>query len=498
MSIDAAASRLKAWRADTTLFARECFDKHPFVPDDWQQDVNVAFDDTSEKVQRIAMQACAGPGKSAEMAILCWKAISCYAERGAHPQGIALSITADNLRDGLWKELAVWYNRSTFLQAAFEMTATSIHSREYPDTWFLRARAFAKTADPETQGRALDGLHSPYIWYALDETGSMHAALLRKAEQGLNNCKWGRLVIAGNPTSTSGALHAAVNDHAGKFKVIRITGDPDDPKRSPRIDIDWARSQIAQYGRDNPWVQAYILGIFPSGALNTLLTADQVRTAMNRSIPEDAYDWAQKRLGIDVARFGDDRTVLWPRQGLVAFRPTEMRQQNTNAIAAKALHIVNSWEAQMTMVDDTGHWGHGVVDNLLTAGVSVIPVNFADKQCNNPRYFNKRTEMWFEMAEWVKRGGCLPNMPELIPEFTVPTYYFQDGKVRLIEKDEIKKELEGRSPDYADALALTFALPDMPGGFTVEQALASPRLIDGYGTRQVIADYDPFDPRRQW
>ena len=140
-----------------------------------------------------------------------------------------------------------------------------------------------------------------------------------------------------------------------------------------------------------------------------------------------------------------------------------------------------------------------MVDNLLTSGASVIPVNFADRQCNQPRYFNKRAEMWFEMADWVKRGGCLPNMPELIPEFTVPTYYFQDGKVRLVEKDEIKKLLDGRSPDYADALALTFALPDMPGGFTLQQGLADGRIIPGFtgGMGNYTApDYDPFDPRR--
>lgn len=494
MSVDLAASRLKAWRNDTALFARECF---AFTPDEWQMDVFRAFDG-NQPVERIAMQACAGPGKSAVMAILGLKSLACHADRGKFPNGFALSITGDNLRDGLWKELAVWYNRSEFFRSAFEFTSTSIHARDYPETWWLRARAYPKTADPETQGRALDGLHAPYIFYLLDETGGMHPALLRKAEQGLNNCEWGRLVLAGNPTTTSGALHTAVNDHAGSYRVIRITGDPDDPKRSPRINLEWARTQIAQYGRDNPWVQSYILGLFPAGALNTLLTADEVRAAMDRSVPEDAYDWSQKRLGIDVARFGDDRTVLWPRQGLVAFRPSEMRQQNTNAIAAKALNIIAQWQAQMTFVDDTGHWGHGVVDNLLTSGASVIPVNFADRQTNQPRYFNKRAEMWFEMADWVKRGGCLPNMPELIPEFTVPTYYFQDGKVRLVEKDEIKKLLDGRSPDYADALALTFALPDMPGGFTVQEGLAAGRIIPGFtgqGT-YTAPDYDPFDPRR--
>jgi phage terminase large subunit len=480
-ALDRAAGRLKAWRGDTTLFARECFDKHPFVPDDWQRDVNVAFDDTVDIVQRIAMQACAGPGKSAEMAILGWKSLSCYAERGEHPQGIALSITADNLRDGLWKELAIWYNRSTFLQAAFEMTATSIHARDYPDTWFLRARAFAKTADPETQGRALDGLHSPYIVYLLDETGSMNPVLLRKAEQGLNNCKWGRLVIAGNPTSTSGALYAAVNDNAANFTVVRITGDPDDPKRSPRINKEWAQQQIAQYGRENPWVQAYILGLFPTGGLNTVLTPDEVRAAMGRNPAEQEFEWAQKRLGIDVARFGDDRTVIFPRQGVVASQPVILRGQRTDVITARVLNMKRSFDSELDFIDDTGHWGHGVVDGLLAAGQGAQAVMFSDPAIN-PRYGNRRAEMWFEMADWIKTRGSLPNIPELIPELTQPQYYFApSGKLMLESKDQIKKRLQ-RSPDLADALALTFAWPDQPGLTSANR---------GRTLGKAVTDYDP-------
>jgi len=93
--------------------------------------------------------------------------------------------------------------------------------------------------------------------------------------------------------------------------------------------------------------------------------------------------------------------------------------------------------------------------------------------------------MWFGMAEWVKRGGALPNIPELIPELTQPTYGLKNGKVALEDKDAIKKRI-GRSPDLADALALTFALPDMPGAGS-EVALAG---------NVTTWDYDPFDERR--
>lgn len=69
--------------------------------------------------------------------------------------------------------------------------------------------------------------------------------------------------------------------------------------------------------------------------------------------------------------------------------------------------------------------------------------------------------MWMEMADWIKRGGALPPNPELVAELTGPTYFFNAGKFQIEAKDQVKKRL-GRSPDLADALALTFALPDQP------------------------------------
>jgi hypothetical protein len=69
--------------------------------------------------------------------------------------------------------------------------------------------------------------------------------------------------------------------------------------------------------------------------------------------------------------------------------------------------------------------------------------------------------MWFAMADWVKGGGVLPNLPELVGELSTPTYTFVRGKFQMEPKDQVKERL-GRSPDLADALALTFGLPDMP------------------------------------
>lgn len=469
------ADVIRRWRADTAAFARECC---RYEPDQWQLDVFRDYDDPAK--QRIAMQACAGPGKTRVLATLGYKFLVCYGGPDAHPNGYALSISGDNLKDNLWKEMAVVRNASPFLQAAFEWTSEKVFAKDHPDTWWIKARSYSKSADPETQGNALSGLHAKYIVYLMDESGDINPAVLRKAEQGLSNCVWGKIVMAGNPTSTSGALYHAVANQANLWAVTRITGDPDDPKRSPRIDIEWARAQLSEYGRDNPWVQSYILGQFPQGGLNTLLSPDEVRTAMGRNPSEDMFAWAQKRLGIDVARFGDDRTVIAPRQGVVMFPPIVLRKLRTDFITAQVLNLKRSFESEVDFIDDTGHWGHGVVDGLLSSGQGAQAIIFSDPAID-PRYFNRRTEMWFALADWIKSRGALPDLPELIPELTQPMYGFKSGKILLEEKDQIKKRL-GRSPDLADAMALTFAWPDRP---------AATHPLAGQTMRKAVTDYDP-------
>jgi hypothetical protein len=310
----------------------------------------------------------------------------------------------------------------------------------------------------------------------------MPSNMIRSAEQGLTNCTDGLIITAGNTTTSDGLLYFVCSTVRDQWFVCSITADPDDPKRTPRVDINWAREQIALYGRDNPWVQAYILGQFPTTALNALLSIDEVETAMKRFYQADQYEWAQKRLGIDVARFGDDRTVIFPRQGLRAYMPTIMRVVRTTDIAAKVAHIKAEFSSEMDFIDDTGHWGHGVIDNMFAAGFNPVGIQFHGPAID-PRYKNRRAEMWIEMSEWVKRGGALPPIPELVGELITPTYTFNNGKFQLEDKDMVKTRL-GRSPDLGDALALTFALPDQP------------KLNQPFGglprAEPVQRDYDPY------
>jgi hypothetical protein len=480
-----ATQRVAEWRRDPLLFVREVFGAEP---DAWQADGLEEIGKPGRK--RLALKACAGPGKTAFLAWAGWHRLVCYAAPNEHPKGIAVSMTGDNLRRNLWAEMARWRNGSPFLLKAFEWTGSRIFARDHAETWFLSATSWPKTADAETIGRTLSGLHSRFPFYLIDESGDIPPNMRRSAEQGLSTCEDGLIVTAGNTTSQAGLLYEVAtrlrgSQEDGKWTVISITGDPDDPKRSPRVQLEWARQQIATYGRENPWVMAYVLGQFPPGSINALLSVEEAEAAMDRSPTPGSYEWAEKRLGVDVARYGDDRTVIFPRQGLAAFQPAIMRHARGSAvsvdIANRTMGMMNELDAEQAFFDDTVGWAHGAVDVLRAAGRSPYAVQF-DKPSANPRYANMRAQMWMEMAEWIKGGGCMPRIAEMVSELTAPTYFFSNGKFQIEAKDQVKKRL-GRSPDLADALALTFALPDAPA-----------RRSDGLPQRkrETLAEYDPY------
>jgi phage terminase large subunit len=367
-------------------------------------------------------------------------------------------------------------------------------NRFHPNTWWFSKRTWPKSGDPQAQANTLAGFHEDNVLLVLDESGGIPASVMATAEGALANAdmsdpnQFAKIFQAGNPTHLEGPLYDACNTHRHLWTVVEISSDPDDPDRTPRVSKQWAQQQIDMYGRDNPWVLVNVFGRFPPASINTLLGPDEVRDAMNRGLKEEDFSWAQKRIGVDVARFGDDRTVLFPRQGLWAGEPVVMRNARTTAIAARVMMAKRKWGSEVEFVDDTGHWGHGVIDNLIVAGVSAVPVIFSDPALD-PAYYNRRAEMWLNMAEWVKNGGALPDIPELVAELATPTYTFRGGKIILEDKDQIKSRL-GRSPDLADALALTFALPDMPGkmGYSGEVA-----MVMSQQAGKTIHDYNPLE-----
>jgi phage terminase large subunit len=487
--VNAAQQQIVIWRENPAAFV---YDNFKTDPDKWQLKVLDAFASTDPGKNRISLQACAGPGKSAALAWCGWNFMSCYGEAGEHPKGAVTSITGDNLKANLWAEYSKWQQRSEYLKRAFTWNQESIFANDHPSTWRLEAKTWPKTASPEEQGKTLSGLHSKYVLSQIDESGAIPVTVLRAAEQSLSNCWFGKIMQAGNPLTLDGMLYAAASILRHQWFIVRVTGDPDDPDawvHSARFDdrpVDkhpatWAREQIRLYGRDNPWVMAYVLGQFPMASLNALLGVEEVEAAMKRYLPPAAYQFQQKRLGIDVARYGDDRTVIFPRQGLAAFQPHVMRHGRGDPVSVEIADAVmgayNNWGTEAEFLDATGGWAAGVYDILISNGRAPMNVQFSGKAHEDGRYWNRRAEIYFRGAAAIKRGMALPPIPELVGELTAATYSFKAGKFILTEKDQVKSIL-GRSPDLADALMTTFGMVELPSGLVAGQSQPGHALTD--------------------
>lgn len=472
---DKARARIQEWRRDPVKFAVDVFGVEP---DPWQVDAMRLLGGDYNPARRLCMKACTGPGKSATLAWMGWHRLASFAAKGEHPKGAALSITADNLKDNLWAELSKWQQRSEFLKTAFTWTKEKIYANDHPETWFLSARSFAKDANAEAIGRALSGLHSQFPFILLDETGDMPVAVGRAAAQIFTgNPRDAAIIQAGNPTSTSGLLYESCTK-AENWNIITITADPDDPKRTPRVSVEHAREMIRTYGRDNPWVMATILGLFPPTGFNALLGPDDVDAAIARHYRADEIAGAPVVLGGDVARQGDDASAIARRQGRQAFPIRTLRIPDTMLLAEQFIRESKEAEAEAFFVDETGGYGAGVIDAMRQIGHDVIGVQFGGRAADY-RYYNKRSEMFFELAKWVKAGGALPDDRELKEELCATTFIYQGDKFRIVDKGIIKEQI-GRSPDKADALALTFAFP-----------VAKRNPLGAY-RNNARQDYDPY------
>jgi phage terminase large subunit len=172
-------ARIRSWRENILAFVPDQFGVEP---DLWQREALEAFASADPNKRRISLKASAGPGKSA---VLVWCGLwflATQGERGEHPKGAAVSITLDNLKNNLWPELAKWHARSPYLSAAFTVTSSRIFANDHPETWFLAARSWPKSANADEQGKTLSGLHSKYVFALIDESGAIPTTVLRAAE----------------------------------------------------------------------------------------------------------------------------------------------------------------------------------------------------------------------------------------------------------------------------------------------------------------------------
>jgi hypothetical protein len=480
-------ARVSAWRRNPCAFVLEVFGPgyrartgKELVVDEWQREVLQALLTSP----RAALQACKGPGKSCLLSWVIWW----FLATRPHANIIACSITRDNLKDGLWKELALWLGCSPMLDHFFQLTAERIFAKSAKETWWCSARGFPANADQTQQADTIAGLHAEHVMVVLDEVGSYPQGVLDAAQGIFANEVDATLLVAGNPTDVDGPLYRMVTAERSHWWIKSIDGDPENPNRAPRVSIENARRLIDLWGRDSDVVRVNVLGLFPKKGGDKLLSLEDCEKAAARALPQGVYQYDAKVVGVDVARSENatgDSTVITLRQGRVCFKQKEVRVADLMVVAGHVAHIANTHKPRAIFVDQTG-MGGGVVDRLREVGFAVLGVESGGTQSllEPGRFKRKRDEMWWLMADWIKSGGCIPNDPELIRQLVAPKVSFtSDGKMELESKDKMKARGID-SPDKADSLAFTFAMP------VAAQLPADVDFLEG--ENKVVSDYNPL------
>lgn len=259
-------------------------------------------------------------------------------------------------------------------------------------------------------------------------------------------------------------------DWMGRRYTVYDT-DALDPDEVSRLQRDMADSSFAR---------EYLCDFAAAGD-DQLISLSDVMGGASRELAAASYNWSPRIFGVDPARFGGDRSVIFPRQGLKAGEPIVIQGIDNMALADRVSAEAKAWDVDTIFVDAGA--GAGVIDRLRQLGVDCVEVPFAGRPID-PQYKNKRIEMWSLMAQWLQEGS-IPDVPALKQDLSTPRYTFDaNGKKQLESKDSIRAR-GLPSPDLGDALALTFALP--VAARTEKQAWVEQYSVKGG------KEYDPFD-----
>jgi hypothetical protein len=228
-----------------------------------------------------------------------------------------------------------------------------------------------------------------------------------------------------------------------------------------------AKREVEQLERDMPekaFAREYLCD-FTVGGEDQLVSITDVEAAASRNYPDTLIFGQPRVIGVDPARSNTGRCCIARRQGLMALPVISLHENDTMSIATRVAQVYSDWQADAVIVDGGGVGG-GVIDRLrqLRAGMCVVEVQFGASASKPDRYVNRRAEVLWELREWLRSGGQIPRDQDLMREIATPRYGYKNGRILIESKDDIKERLPGgQSPDMADALALTLAVPVAAG-----------------------------------
>lgn len=358
--------------------------------------------------------------------------------------------TAHQLEDVLWPEIAHWHQKMPDAwRKLYEQKADKFELKGDPKNSFAVARTGNKS-NPE----ALQGFHSENLLFVLDEASGIDDVVFEVASGALST-PHARVLMTANPTRVSGYFYESHNRMADQFHCMHVPC-----QASTRVSDEYASEMAAQYGLDSNIYRVRVLGEFPRSEDDVAIPYELVESAVGRDV--SPINGAPRIWGVDVARFGGDRSTLVKRFGnRMDEAPKVWRQKDTMQLAGL---VHEEWDTTPKRVRpdqinvDVIGIGAGVVDRLKELGLPVYGVNVAESPSHKDRYMRLRDQLWFDAREWFDgRDVHLVDDQPLIGELTSLKYEITSaGKLKIESKDDAKKR-GIPSPDIADAFVMTFA-----------------------------------------
>ena len=465
--------RISLYRANAALYAEEVL---RFTPDDWQRGV---LEDISQH-DRVTVRSGQGVGKTSVEAIAALWFLTCF----PFARVVATAPTRQQLHDVLWAEIAKWQEKSPLLREILTWTKTYIYLKGYEKRWFAVARTATK---PEN----MQGFHEDNMLFIVDEASGVADPIMEAVLgtlSGVNN----KLMMCGNPTKTTGVFYDSHHRDRHIYRSHRVSAED-----SPRTNKENIASLKRKYGEDSNFVRVRVFGEFPVQEDDVFIPLDLIMAAVDNKLELDTI--RRISLGVDVARFGDDETVIARNVNGVVTLPLVRRGQDlmktVGEIVAEYRRVIQEYPKYIgtisVVIDDTG-LGGGVTDRLeevkkeqkLTR-MAIVPVNFAGRieDEESAQYFaDLATYMWDRARTLMLNSQLqLDGDSELAAQFSVRKYEMTSaGKMRLESKKDMKKR-SLPSPDRAEAVALSCYSVDKPSAVLGE--ISGTLVKDSYWRR---------------
>ena len=414
-------------------------------PDYWHKEIFQCIKEYLEGPDTMPLQIAVASGHgAAKTAFMAWL-VNWFMSCRPHPQVVVTANTETQLNTKTWRELAKWH-KMAHNRDWFEWTATTFYLKAHPETWKANAIPWS-----ENNTEAFAGTHEDNVLIGFDESSKISDKIWEVTD-GVLTTKKNIWVACGNGTRNTGRFYECFHKHKRVWKTWTI-----DSRNCKAANKDYLERLIEQYGgEDSDQSRVRVRGEFPKTATRQLISTEAVEKAQN--FEAEGFELLPKVMGCDIARFGENSSTICLRQGRKVFDIQVLPKQDLMTTAHCIAEAIRTHRPMQVFIDGSGI-GAGVVDKLRQLNFSVVDVNGGNSSIN-PRFLNKRAEMWWLLKEAIEEGKFeLPKDSKLKDELCCLEYDYTDkGRIRLDRKSDIMEQY-GFSPDRADALAYTYAYP---------------------------------------